>query len=153
MAIDTMTTMINLIHKNWLTLWKFWKTLSLPIFRVVLALYDVLSSRDVDTVLQIVALDLEWWFHGPPTHQFLMRLLTDSPNESFQLIPQSITSFGPPVLVESCDRDCSISWVHTWTVVHSILEFHLISRRFRESSEMGAHRFDEEEEEDRGLGC
>lgn len=89
--------------------------------RVVLALYEALSSRDVRTVHQIVAPDIEWWFHGPPTHQFLMRLLTGDQNESFQFSPQSIDCFGPTVLVEGCDRDCSISWVHAWTVTHGIV--------------------------------
>jgi ketosteroid isomerase-like protein len=75
---------------------------------VVLALYDALSTCDVATVHQIVAADLEWWFHGPPSHQFFMRLLTDSATasaSSFTFIPQSITSFRPTVLVEGCDRD------------------------------------------------
>lgn len=89
--------------------------------RVVLALYEALSSRDVHKVHQIVAPDIEWWFHGPPTHQFLMRLLTGDQNESFQFSPQSFACFGPTVLVEGCDRDCSISWVHAWTVTHGIV--------------------------------
>ncbi|XP_008369311.2 wound-induced protein 1, partial [Malus domestica] len=89
--------------------------------RVVLALYDALSSRDVDTVHQIVAPDLEWWFHGPPTHQFLMRILTGSQKEPFQFVPQSFASFGPTVLVEGCDCDCSISWVHAWTVANGVI--------------------------------
>jgi ketosteroid isomerase-like protein len=75
---------------------------------VVLALYDALSTCDVATVHQIVAADLEWWFHGPPSHQFFMRLLTGSATasaSSFTFIPQSITSFRPTVLVEGCDRD------------------------------------------------
>jgi ketosteroid isomerase-like protein len=91
---------------------------------VVLALYDALSTRDVATVHQIVAADLEWWFHGPPSHQFLMRLLTGTATDSassFSFIPQSITSFGPTVLVEGCDRACSISWVHAWTVSDGVI--------------------------------
>jgi hypothetical protein len=70
---------------------------------VVLALYDALSTCDVATVHQIVATDLEWWFHGPPSHQFFMRLLTGSATasaSSFTIIPQPITSFGPTVLAE-----------------------------------------------------
>uniref|UniRef100_UPI0024DE74F9 nuclear transport factor 2 family protein n=1 Tax=Klebsiella pneumoniae TaxID=573 RepID=UPI0024DE74F9 len=50
--------------------------------RVVLALYDALSGRDVDTVHKLLAPDLEWWFHGPPTHQFMMRLLTGTATAS-----------------------------------------------------------------------
>ncbi|KAG2723992.1 hypothetical protein I3843_02G173600, partial [Carya illinoinensis] len=92
--------------------------------RVVLALYEALSSHDVATVHQIVAPDLEWWFHGPPSHQFLMRLLTGTDPASatsFRFVPQSITSFGPTVLVEGCDHVLSISWVHACTVSDGII--------------------------------
>ncbi|KAB1214109.1 Wound-induced protein 1 [Morella rubra] len=92
--------------------------------RVVLALYAALSSHDVATVHRIVAADLEWWFHGPPSHQFLMRLLTGTATDSatsFRFVPQSITSFGPTVLVEGCDHARSIAWVHAWTVTDGII--------------------------------
>ncbi|KAG5558080.1 hypothetical protein RHGRI_008103 [Rhododendron griersonianum] len=93
--------------------------------RVVLALYDALSSRDVDTVHKLLAPDLEWWFHGPPTHQFMMRLLTGtataSPNDSFDFAPESIAAFGSTVLAEGCDHVRSISWVHAWTVTDGII--------------------------------
>ncbi|KAL4291431.1 hypothetical protein GQ457_14G026500 [Hibiscus cannabinus] len=93
---------------------------------VVLALYDALNTRDVHTVHKILAPDLEWWFHGPPTHQFLMRLLTGaSPDDSdsfrFDLDPLSLTTFGSTVIVEGCDHARSISWVHAWTVTDGII--------------------------------
>ncbi|KAB2630495.1 hypothetical protein D8674_008014 [Pyrus ussuriensis x Pyrus communis] len=50
-----------------------------------------------------------------------MRLLTGSQNKSFQFVPESIASFGLTVLVEGCDRDCSISWVHAWTVASGVV--------------------------------
>ncbi|XP_059458895.1 wound-induced protein 1-like [Corylus avellana] len=53
-----------------------------------------------------------------------MQLLTGSATasaSSFSFIPQSITSFGPTVLVEGCDRACSISWVHAWTVSDGVI--------------------------------
>lgn len=94
---------------------------------VVLAFYDALKSRDVDTVHQILAHDLEWWFHGPPSHQFLMRLLTggkqhdnnnnvDDDDASFDFVPLFITTFGSIVIAEGCDSSRSIYWVHAWTV-------------------------------------
>lgn len=95
--------------------------------RVVLALYDALKSRDVETVHKILAPDLEWWFHGPPTHQFMMHLLTGSTTassasqSSFVFVPLSITSFGPIVLAEGCDHSRQISWVHAWTVADGII--------------------------------
>ncbi|KAK3019493.1 hypothetical protein RJ639_003165 [Escallonia herrerae] len=91
--------------------------------RVVLALYDALSSSDVDTVHKLLAPDLEWWFHGPPSHQFMMRLLTGTAtsDESFEFVPQSVSPFGSTVLVEGCDHGRSISWIHAWTVTDGII--------------------------------
>ncbi|OVA06664.1 Wound-induced protein [Macleaya cordata] len=86
--------------------------------RVVWALYEALSQRDVETVHGLLAPNIEWWFHGPPAHQHLMRLLTgtSSSSISFSFVPSSITSFGSNVLVEGCDLNRSVSWVHAWTV-------------------------------------
>ncbi|KAF3615182.1 Wound-induced protein 1 [Capsicum annuum] len=86
---------------------------------VVLALYEALSSHDVVQVQKLLASDLEWWFHGPPSHQFLMRILTGtakSDHVSFQFLPKTIDVFGSIVLVEGCDPTRSITWVHAWTV-------------------------------------
>lgn len=85
---------------------------------MVLALYEALNARDADKVQTLLALDLEWWFHGPPSHQFLMRLLTgtDSDDSGFKFNPQSTVAFGSLVLAEGCDHSRSIFWVHAWTV-------------------------------------
>ncbi|CAI0416194.1 unnamed protein product, partial [Linum tenue] len=89
---------------------------------VVLSLYEALSCRDVDTVTKILAHDLEWWFHGPPSHQFMMRLLTGADNESsFSFAPKSIASFGSIVIAEGCDSERGIYWVHAWTVTDGII--------------------------------
>ncbi|TKY47601.1 Wound-induced protein 1 [Spatholobus suberectus] len=92
--------------------------------RLVLALYDALNSRDSDAVVRIVAADLEWWFHGPPSHQFLMRMLTGdsaAAADTFRFVPQSIASFGSTVIVEGCDAPRAIAWVHAWTVTDGII--------------------------------
>lgn len=85
---------------------------------MVITLYEALRSRDGLTVQRILAADLEWWFHGPPTYQFLMRLLTgsDHDDDRFEFIPESVTSLGPLVIAEGCDRGRSIYWVHACTV-------------------------------------
>ncbi|KAK6234423.1 hypothetical protein QUC31_006829 [Theobroma cacao] len=91
---------------------------------VVLAFYEALKTRDVETVHQILAPDLEWWFHGPPTHQFMMRLLTGASSDDsfhFEVDPLSVTTFGSTVIVEGCDHSRSISWVHAWTVTDGII--------------------------------
>ncbi|KAJ4720159.1 Wound-induced protein 1-like [Melia azedarach] len=92
--------------------------------QVVLDLYDALRSQDVGTVHQILAPDLEWWFHGPPSHQFMMHLLTgasSASDNSFEFVPLSVTSFGPIVIAEGCDNSRQISWVHAWTVTDGII--------------------------------
>lgn len=85
---------------------------------MVRALYEALNGRDVETVHKLLAPDIEWWFHGPPCHQHMMRLLTGRAKEiSFDFVPLSIDACGPStVLVEGSDRARSVFWVHAWTV-------------------------------------
>ncbi|GJU23715.1 RNA-directed DNA polymerase, eukaryota [Tanacetum coccineum] len=85
---------------------------------VVLDLYHALSIRDVTTVHKLLAPDLEWWFHGPPSHQYMMRLLTgsESDQDSFVFVPLSVDVFGNTVIVEGCDWEKDIAWIHAWTV-------------------------------------
>ncbi|KAJ3688313.1 hypothetical protein LUZ61_017477 [Rhynchospora tenuis] len=84
---------------------------------LVIKLYNALNSRDVDTVHRLLTTDLEWWFHGPPHHQHMMRLLTGtSPDDLFLFIPRSICVLGLVVLVEGTDITGLAYWVHVWTV-------------------------------------
>ncbi|CAH2056669.1 unnamed protein product [Thlaspi arvense] len=107
--------------KHWLTLRKVWRS---PVIGGLLqALYAALSARDVDTVQKLLAPDLEWWFHGPPSHQFMMRLLTGtatSESDLFEFNPVTITALGSTVLAEGRDHGRQISWVHAWTVTDGI---------------------------------
>lgn len=91
--------------------------------RVVTTLYEALNSRDVDTVHRLLTPDLEWWFHGPPIHQHLKRILTGSSSDdsSFTFIPHSIVAFGSTVIAEGDDKQLSVSWVHAWTVTDGII--------------------------------
>ncbi|OMO82942.1 Wound-induced protein, Wun1 [Corchorus capsularis] len=88
--------------------------------RVVRALYGALNSRDVATVHRLLAADLEWWFHGPPSHQHLMRLLTGS-TERFLFVPLTVSAIGSLVIVEGFNKDCNVCWVHAWTVTNGII--------------------------------
>ncbi|KAL0855071.1 hypothetical protein Bca101_060223 [Brassica carinata] len=87
---------------------------------VVLKLYDALKSRDVDSVHRILTPDLDYWFHGPPPHQFFMRTLTGD-SSTFEFVPLSVVSFGSTVIAEGCEAASSISWIHAWTVAHGIV--------------------------------
>ncbi|KAI3748892.1 hypothetical protein L6452_12306 [Arctium lappa] len=49
----------------------------------------------------------------------MMRLLTGTDNDdsdSFDFVPHSVDAFGSTVLVEGCDQDREIFWIHAWTV-------------------------------------
>ncbi|XP_071732735.1 wound-induced protein 1-like [Rutidosis leptorrhynchoides] len=48
----------------------------------------------------------------------MMQLLTgtDNSDNSFQFVPNSIDAFGSIVIVEGCDQERDISWIHAWTV-------------------------------------
>ncbi|KAL9687875.1 hypothetical protein QQ045_032283 [Rhodiola kirilowii] len=92
--------------------------------QLILNLYEALSARPrhVSTVHKLVAPDLEWWFHGPPAHQYLLKLLTGQEDRvDFDFVPQSVAAFGSTVLVEGCDPERRISWVHAWTVADGIV--------------------------------
>ncbi|MED6209169.1 hypothetical protein PIB30_052149 [Stylosanthes scabra] len=94
--------------------------------RLVRAFYDALSARDSHAVLNLVDSDLEWWFHGPPSCQFLKRLLTGESSssaaaDSFEFVPFSVVSFGSTVIAEGCDAVRSVAWVHAWTVTDGII--------------------------------
>ena len=91
---------------------------------LVLRLYEALNGRDHAAVHSLLAPDLEWWFHGPPAHQHMMRLLTGSSSpsssSSFRFEPRSVDAFGSTVIAEgvsAAGEDTKAAyWVHAWTV-------------------------------------
>ncbi|KAI3839021.1 hypothetical protein MKW92_039727 [Papaver armeniacum] len=105
--------------------------------RTIQALYKALNVRDVESIQRLLASDIEWWYHGPPGHQYLMQFLTGTSctgsrtssassssssddhediEDSFSFVPSSITAFGSLVIVEGCDLSRVVSWIHVWTV-------------------------------------
>ncbi|GLJ38414.1 hypothetical protein SUGI_0782200 [Cryptomeria japonica] len=88
---------------------------------LVSQLYDALQLGKAKTVRRILAPDLEWWFHGPPHCQHLMRFLTGrSHHKRLFFGPQSITPVADKVFVEGRE-DESLYWVHVWTVENGIV--------------------------------
>ncbi|KAF3778974.1 hypothetical protein EJ110_NYTH31138 [Nymphaea thermarum] len=80
------------------------------------ALYEALALGDAETASNLLAADLEWWFHGPPSCQYMMRILTgQSTHREFTFLPQNVTAIGAKVFVEGWEGD-SVYWVHVWTV-------------------------------------
>ncbi|RZC91770.1 hypothetical protein C5167_027846 [Papaver somniferum] len=112
--------------------------------RTICALYEAFSGRDIETIQLLLASDIEWWYHGPPAHQYMMRFLTGTgsnnssntgsrtssassvsssdgledieDSSSFLFVPSSITALDSLVIVEGCDFGRLVSWVHVWTV-------------------------------------
>lgn len=84
---------------------------------LVLRLYEALNGGDHAGVQALLAPDLEWWFHGPPKHQHMMRLLTGSNDDSkaFRFVPRSVDAFGSTVIAEA-QAAAGVYWVHAWTV-------------------------------------
>ncbi|CAM0872795.1 unnamed protein product [Alopecurus aequalis] len=85
---------------------------------LVLRLYEALNARDARRAQELLAPDLEWWFHGPPAHQHMMRLLTGADtNAEFKFAPRSVDAFGSTVIAEGGADDAGqLYWVHAWTV-------------------------------------
>ncbi|XP_015694032.1 senescence associated gene 20-like [Oryza brachyantha] len=86
---------------------------------LVLGLYEALSSGDARRAQELLAPDLGWWFHGPPAHQHMMRLLTGADQQGeagFAFSPRSVDAFGDTVIAEGTDGSRQLYWVHAWTV-------------------------------------
>ncbi|KAI4994568.1 hypothetical protein ZWY2020_034209 [Hordeum vulgare] len=86
---------------------------------LVLRLYEALNARDARRAQDLLAPDLEWWFHGPPAHQHMMRLLTGAgTNDEFRFCPRSVDAFGSTVVAEGSADGAGqlLYWVHAWTV-------------------------------------
>jgi hypothetical protein len=84
---------------------------------LVLRLYEALNARDARRAQELLAPDLEWWFHGPPARQHMMRLLTGAlDHRGFVFSPRSVDAFGSTVVAEGADDARQLYWVHAWTV-------------------------------------
>ncbi|KAJ4971776.1 hypothetical protein NE237_004875 [Protea cynaroides] len=83
---------------------------------IVEKLYRALKSVDTITVARLVATDLEWWFHGPPRCQHMMRVLTgDCISTEFSFQPRNVTGIHDRVIVEGWEG-VQVYWVHVWTL-------------------------------------
>ncbi|GLJ38413.1 hypothetical protein SUGI_0782160 [Cryptomeria japonica] len=90
---------------------------------MVQQLYVALSCGDSGRVQGNLASEVDWWFHGPPCCQYLMRSLTGITHDhcsSFQFLPRSITVLGNKVVVEGWEGE-SCYWIHVWTVDNGII--------------------------------
>lgn len=92
--------------------------------KTVKGFYKALASNDTETISRVVASDLEWWFHGPPNCQHMMRTLTGKLNPSeFKFKPRNITAFADRVIVEGWrgSDGHQAYWAHVWTLEDGIM--------------------------------
>ncbi|KAM2612578.1 hypothetical protein TB2_032538 [Malus domestica] len=89
---------------------------------IVEALYKALAQGKTDTVGKLLASDLEWWFHGPPKSQHMMRVLTGkSSHTGFRFEPRSITEIGDGVIIAEGWEGAKAYWVHAWTLKDGLI--------------------------------
>ncbi|KAG6680928.1 hypothetical protein I3842_13G066800 [Carya illinoinensis] len=88
---------------------------------IVKMLYKALARGDADTIARVVGPDLEWWFHGPPQCQHMMKILTgESMHTEFKFRPRSIVAVGDRVIMEGWDG-FKVYWVHVWTLKEDMI--------------------------------
>ncbi|XP_047156855.1 uncharacterized protein LOC124827771 [Vigna umbellata] len=87
--------------------------------RTITDLYKAITSEDTNTMHRLLAPDLEWWFHGPPSHRHhLIPHLTATTSSSSSkpvLVPDLIVGFGSVTIAEGFDETNLVWWVHAWT--------------------------------------
>lgn len=89
---------------------------------IVEALYRALAQDQTETVAKVLATDLEWWFHGPPQCQHMMRVLTgDSGHVDFKFEPRSVTEIGDYCVIAEGWEGAQAYWVHVWTIKEGLI--------------------------------
>jgi ketosteroid isomerase-like protein len=113
---------------------------------VVESLYASLARCDAATVTALLAVDVDWWFHGPRRCQHMRRLLTGEATGSaaFRFTPARVAEVGGAsndgwVVAEGWAGDHDY-WVHAWClragVITSFREYFNTSVTVRE---LGRH--------------
>ncbi|XP_028751338.1 uncharacterized protein LOC114711150 [Neltuma alba] len=93
--------------------------------RVVTELYRALIATETHTLHRLLASDLEWWFHGPPSHRHHLLPLLAGKEEAKQsvvvLVPDVVVGFGSVVIAEGFDEANLVWWVHAWTLTDGVI--------------------------------
>ncbi|KAI3839020.1 hypothetical protein MKW92_039726 [Papaver armeniacum] len=75
---------------------------------------------EINSLENSLAIDLEWWFHGPPNSQHMMRILErESLYLEFKFEPRNISVIDDRVIVEGWEGN-EAYWVHS-TSIHGLL--------------------------------
>ncbi|KAK7305486.1 hypothetical protein VNO77_43392 [Canavalia gladiata] len=89
--------------------------------RTVKMVYKALYDGDTEKVVKVVGSELEWWYHGPPHCQHMMKMLTgESTPKGFKFRPRRMRGIGERVMVEGWEG-VGEYWVHVWTLNQGII--------------------------------
>jgi ketosteroid isomerase-like protein len=86
-------------------------------------LYKALAHGQTETVTGLLASDLEYWFHGPPRCQHMMRVLTgeSAGRNEFAFEPRSLTAIGDDSVIAEGWEGAQAYWVHVWSVKDGVI--------------------------------
>ncbi|KAJ1384518.1 Wound-induced protein Wun1-like [Sesbania bispinosa] len=90
--------------------------------RMVKTVYKaLLRGVETEKLGKLVGTELEWWYHGPPQCQHMMKMLTgESTQKGFKFRPRRIRAVGDRVIVEGWEG-VGEYWVHVWRVKDGII--------------------------------
>ncbi|KAK8928700.1 hypothetical protein KSP39_PZI017700 [Platanthera zijinensis] len=93
---------------------------------VVRSLYKCLSAGDTQAAAALLASDLDWRFHGPPSREYMMRILIgvdDARLCGFRFDPVRIAEAGRWVVAEGLwfGGEYNAYWVHVWAVEGGVI--------------------------------
>lgn len=91
---------------------------------VIRALYKALAQADAQRLVsRLIVPDLDYWFHGPPRQDHMMRLLTGVTScDSFPFQPVRIFAHNSKVFVEGKHPTRrNLFWVHIWTLKEGLI--------------------------------
>lgn len=92
--------------------------------KMVLRLYKGISRGEADKVSALLAPDLDWWFHGPPGRDHMMRILTGAEEDwgrRFRFRPRRVEEAGHWVVAEGWEVGDDAYWVHAWVIDRGIV--------------------------------
>ncbi|KAK8921778.1 hypothetical protein KSP39_PZI020836 [Platanthera zijinensis] len=92
--------------------------------KIVLRLYKGIARGETGKVAALLAPDLDWWFHGPPGRDHMMRILTGADEDHrsiFRFNPRRVEEAGRWVVAEGWELAADAYWVHVWVIDGGII--------------------------------
>lgn len=88
---------------------------------IVRSLYEALATGN-RKISNLIASDLEWWFHGPQNCHHMMKTLTGKSSPSdFKFEPRSIDAIDEECVIVEGWEGAHVYWVHVWTLKDGVI--------------------------------